>query len=73
MNEEKNDSKNTAVGTIIESLPNTLFRVDLGKEVPMLSYLSGKMRMNRIKVLVGDKVEVLIDPYGGKGRIIRRL
>lgn len=42
-----------------------------GKEI--LAYLSGKMRMHRIKVLIGDKVEVVIDPYGGKGRIVKRL
>ncbi len=67
------DNKNTAVGTVIEALPNTLFRVDLGEEKIVLSYLSGKMRMHRIKVLVGDKVEVLLDSYGGKGRITKRI
>jgi translation initiation factor IF-1 len=39
----------------------------------MLTYLSGKMRMHRIKVLIGDVVEIVLDPYGGKGRIIKRL
>lgn len=72
MNEIKTD-ENTKVGIVTESLPNTLFRVDLGDDKILISYLSGKMRMNRIKVLVGDKVEVLIDPYGGKGRITKRL
>ncbi|MFA5933682.1 MAG: translation initiation factor IF-1 [Candidatus Paceibacterota bacterium] len=71
---EKNKEKNTAMGVVTEALPNTLFRVELnGEENKTLAYLSGKMRMNRIKVLVGDKVEVLIDPYGGKGRILKRL
>lgn len=57
---------------ITEALPNALFRVKMtGGE--MLAYLSGKMRLNRIKVIVGDSVEVVIDPYGGKGRIVRRL
>jgi translation initiation factor IF-1 len=68
----KKDKTNVVSGTVIEALPNTLFRVDLGEEKTVLSYLSGKMRMNRIKVLIGDKVEVLLDPYGGKGRIIKR-
>jgi translation initiation factor IF-1 len=68
---QKNDT-NTVMGTVVEALPNTLFRVDIGQEKVIISYLSGKMRMHRIKVLVGDKVEVLIDPYGGKGRIIKR-
>ena len=68
---QKNDT-NTAIGTVVEALPNTLFRVDMGEGKLMITYLSGKMRMHRIKVLVGDRVEVLIDPYGGKGRIIKR-
>lgn len=66
------DNTNTVIGTVIEALPNTLFRVDIGDGKINLSYLAGKMRMHRIKVLVGDRVEVLIDPYGGKGRIIKR-
>ena len=60
-------------GIVGEALPSTLFRVNLETGPEQLAYLSGKMRMNRIKVLVGDKVEVLMDPYGGKGRIIKRL
>jgi len=66
------DDTNTVIGTITEALPNTLFRVDIGNEKVIIAYLSGKMRMHRIKVLVGDRVEVLLDPYGGKGRIIKR-
>lgn len=61
-------------GIVEEALPNTLFRVSLeGKEGTTLSYLSGKMRLHRIKVLVGDKVLLQLDPYGGKARITRRL
>lgn len=66
------DDTNTVMGTVTEALPNTLFRVDIGNDKIIISYLAGKMRMHRIKVLVGDKVEVLLDPYGGKGRIIKR-
>jgi translation initiation factor IF-1 len=66
------DDKNTAIGIVTEALPNTLFRVDLGDDKIIICYLSGKMRMHRIKVLLGDRVEVLLDPYGGKGRIIKR-
>jgi len=62
-----------SVGTITEALPNTLFRVSMGEDKEILAYLSGKMRLNRIRVLVGDRVEVILDPYGGKGRITRRL
>ena len=66
------DDTNTVIGTVTEALPNTLFRVDIGEGKIIISYLAGKMRMHRIKVLDGDKVEVLLDPYGGKGRIIKR-
>lgn len=69
---DKKDLEKGVLGTVTEALPNTMFRVDIGGENEILAYLSGKMRMNRIKVLVGDKVEVLLDPYGGKGRITRR-
>ncbi|MCK9351884.1 MAG: translation initiation factor IF-1 [Candidatus Paceibacterota bacterium] len=61
-------------GTVNEALPNTLFRVVLdGSGEEKLAYLSGKMRIHRIKVLVGDRVFVTLDPYGGKGRITKRL
>jgi translation initiation factor IF-1 len=60
-------------GIIQEALPNTMFRVELESGVVQVAYLAGKMRLNRIKVLVGDSVEVLQDPYGGKGRIVRRI
>ena len=67
-------SKNPASGTVVEALPNTLFRVELqdSKEV-ILAYLAGKMRMNRIRVLIGDRVELELDPYGGRARVTRRL
>jgi len=64
----------TVLGTVLEALPNTIFRVSLdegGREV--LAYLAGKMRIHRIRVLVGDHVEVLLDQYGEKGRIVRRV
>ncbi len=60
------------VGIVTEALPNALFRVKLQEE-ERLAYLSGKMRLNRIKVLIGDSVEIVLDPYGGRGRIVRRL
>ena len=60
-------------GTVIEAFPNTLFKVVLeGGKGELLCYLAGKMRLHRIKILIGDRVEVVIDEYGGKGRIIRR-
>lgn len=60
-------------GEIIEALPNTMFRVEFPDGKIIISYLAGKMRLHRIKVLVGDKVSVKIDPYGGRGRIIKRV
>lgn len=67
-------SKNTATGIVTEALPDTLFKVQLdGTEDVILAYLAGKMRMNRIRVLIGDKVELERDPYGGRARITRRL
>lgn len=66
-------SKNQALGRVVEALPNTLFRVELdGTKEIILAYLAGKMRMNRIRVLIGDKVELELDPYGGRARITRR-
>jgi translation initiation factor IF-1 len=63
-----------SIGVVTETLPNALFRVKIeNEEAEILAYLSGKMRLNRIKVLIGDSVEVVTDPYGGKGRIVRRL
>ncbi len=60
-------------GVVEEALPNTLFKVSLDTGETKLAYLAGKMRLHRIKVLVGDKVVVKIDPYGGRGRIVKRL
>lgn len=64
-------------GIVTEALPNIMFRVKLDEpgEAPgdILSYLSGKMRLHRIRVLVGDRVVLELDPYGGKARIVKRL
>ena len=62
-----------ATGTVEEVLPNSLFRVRLATDELILAYLAGKMRLHRIRVLVGDKVELVLDPYGGRARIVRRL
>ena len=61
-----------AEGIVDEALPNPLFRVKLPTGEIILAYLAGKMRLHRIKVLVGDRVQVQLDPYGGRARIIRR-
>ena len=67
---EKND---TITGIVTEALPDTQFKVKIGPEREILVYLAGRMRLHRIRVLVGDKVELVLDAYGGRGRIIRRL
>jgi translation initiation factor IF-1 len=60
-------------GVVKESLPNTLFRVELEDGSIILCHLSGKMRMHFIKILPGDKVKVEMTPYDPtKGRIILR-
>ncbi|MEY4747395.1 MAG: hypothetical protein RLZZ416_444 [Candidatus Parcubacteria bacterium] len=61
-----------AEGVVDEALPNTLFNVKLKNGETVLAYLAGKMRLHRIKVLVGDRVELRLDPYGGRARITRR-
>ncbi len=61
-------------GKVIESLPNTVFRVQLDSGQIILGHLSGKMRLHRIRVLPGDKVLMEVTPYDlSKGRITRRL
>ena len=75
---EKEQNEQKVTGTVVEALPSALFKLKL-KDVPagqsseLVAYLAGKMRIHRIKVLVGDTVEVLLDPYGGRGRITKRL
>ncbi len=72
MSSNKSEQPETMTGTVVEALPNTMFKVQLEDGSEMLTYLSGKMRRFRIRVLVGDSVTFEIDPYGGKGRIIKR-
>lgn len=68
------EKENLVYGTVEEALPNALFRVVLDEtNEKILTYLSGKMRKFRIRVLVGDKVAIVPDPYGGKGRITKRM
>ena len=68
-------SDNIAEGTVTEILPNNIYAVTLDSTREIKCYLSGKMRMNHIRVLVGDRVKVLLDPYKGvaTNRITERL
>ncbi len=60
-------------GTVVESLPNAMFRVELDNGHKILAHISGKMRMNYIRILPGDKVTVDMSPYDlSRGRITYR-
>ena len=76
---EEGEPKTTTVGTVEEVLPDSLFRVRIpaaeegGEDKLLLAYLAGKMRLHRVRVLMGDQVDMVLDPYGGRARIVRRL
>jgi len=68
------EQEHLITGIVVEALPNAMFRVQFENNDKLhLTYLAGKMRKFKIKVLIGDKVLVRLDPYGGKGRIERRV
>lgn len=74
--EQNNDSKKTIrrEGRVIEALPNAFFKVVLEDGHEITGFLSGKMRMNRITILPGDRVTLEMTPYDeNKGRIVYRL
>ena len=61
------------MGTVLETLPNAMFRVQLENVHRVLGHISGKMRMHYIKILPGDKVKIELSPYDlARGRIIYR-
>jgi translation initiation factor IF-1 len=63
----------TVEGTVVEALPNTMFKVELANKHTVLAHVSGKMRMHFIKILPGDRVTLEISPYDPtKGRIVYR-
>jgi translation initiation factor IF-1 len=70
------DSKEQAIefdGTVVEALPNVMFRVDLDNGHRVLGHISGKMRKNYIRILPGDRVRVELSPYDlTRGRIVFR-
>ena len=60
-------------GTVVEPLPNAMFRVELENGHKVLAHISGKMRMHFIKILPGDKVTIELSPYDlTRGRIVYR-
>ncbi len=70
---EANTNETQVTGEILEALPNTFFKVELEDGREVIGYLSGKMRIHRIRVLVGDKVVLADNPYGGNLRIVKRI
>ena len=69
----KKEEKIEVIGTVIEPLPNAMFRVELENGHKVLAHISGKMRMHYIKILPGDKVTVELSPYDlTRGRITYR-
>jgi len=64
--------ENQKMGTVRESLPNTTFRVQLDNGGEVLAHLSGKMRLNFIRILPGDRVALVLSPDGARGRIVYR-
>jgi translation initiation factor IF-1 len=63
----------TAEGKVVDVLPNTMFKVQLNEGPNIIAHLSGKMRQNNIKVLLGDEVKIELSVYDlSKGRIIYR-
>ncbi len=69
----KTPKDNLATGLVVEALPNTEFKIELENKEIIHAYLGGKMKINRIRVLVGDKVQIELNPYEGKSRIVKRL
>lgn len=71
--DDNNNKEDLVTGVVLEALPNTTFAIELADGNVVTAYLSGKMRMHRIKVLIGDNVSLKLDSYGERGRIVRRL
>lgn len=69
----KQGDEKPVTGVVIEALPNLTFTVELSDGKTTLAYVSGKMKIHRIKLIIGDKVEVTLAPDGERGRITRRL
>lgn len=60
-------------GTVVDVLPNAMFRVKLENETTVIGHISGRMRQNEIRILLGDDVELEFSPYDlSKGRIVKR-
>jgi translation initiation factor IF-1 len=62
------------VGTVLEALPNAMFKIELDQRHQILAVLAGRMRMTNIRIVAGDKVRVALSPYDlNRGRIVWRI
>ena len=71
-NERVSTKEATSRGRVVEALPNAQFKVEYEDGTKGLAYLGGKMKVFKIRVLVGDMIEAVVDPYSKKGRIVKR-
>lgn len=75
-NSEENKARRAKEGTkrgqVVEALPNAQFKVEYEDGTKGIAYLGGKMKVYKIRVLVGDYIEAVVDPYSKKGRIVKR-
>jgi translation initiation factor IF-1 len=75
--DQKNDKSKEVIeldGKVLENLPNALFRIQIDSGQIILAHIAGKLRVNKIRVLPGDRVIVEVTPYDlTRGRIVRRL
>jgi translation initiation factor IF-1 len=69
----KNEHEEMKQGRVIEAMPNTHFKIQYKDGKTEIGYLAGKMKVFKIRVLVGDNVETISDMRGGKARIVKRL
>lgn len=66
------DTENIFEGFVEECLPNLEFKITLKDGRPIRAYTSGKMKLNKIRVVIGDKVDVVLPPGSAIGRVVRR-
>ncbi len=69
---KRREDEGTKRGRVVEALPNAQFKVEYDDGTKGIAYLGGKMKVYKIRVLVGDHIEAIVDPYSKKGRIVKR-
>ena len=71
-NKARRVKEGTVRGRVVEALPNAQFKIEYENGTKGIGYLGGKMKVYKIRVLVGDMIEAIVDPYSKKGRITKR-